>query len=74
MWFKDTWLKKQIVTNTIDELNSCYEVPTPPPPPELEPLTPPPYTYIAAQEGTLKARPQVFLPSIKQRLAARRSN
>ena len=26
VWFKDTWLKKQIVTNTLDELNSCYEV------------------------------------------------
>ena len=41
MWFKDTWLKKQIVTNTIDELSSCYEV---------------------------------FLPSIKERLAAGREN
>ena len=41
VWFKDTWLKKQIVTSTLDELNSCYEV---------------------------------FLPSIKQRLAAARSS
>jgi len=41
VWFKDTWLKKQIVTSTLDELNSCYEV---------------------------------FLPSVKQRLAAARSS
>ena len=42
MWFKDTWLKKQIVTNTVDELNGCYEVPYPPPS-EPEPNPRPPY-------------------------------
>ena len=27
VWFKDTWLKKQISGGAIEEINRCYEVP-----------------------------------------------